>query len=623
MLGATPQGAAVIAFSSILSKLLTEKEPAPEIDTTIRLESEIPARRIYGRVKVDGYLVYAQSQTIMQADFTPLSGAGQRTRDTKRADLLIYLSDGELDSLQGVFVNGEYHELADVGNYRVPANIVNSHYGNIQIREAFATTDVLDEITVSYAPDTTRSFILLSLLSQDQGLYRDGVPEFQFLVHGIKVKDLSDFDNASAPLVYTDNVASIYYDIVTDYADGVINEFDAYTLLRAYNYCGEKLRNNLNLIDGNGSVTSHGQVFYHSDYHLARDSKRAAANMVIQSGEGLDQVLLALETIMEGGAYIRGSKIHLYTGNTAQWINPVVLDEQDLDMGTFQITSQPSSGKLFNAIESDIAQSQAHIYGKFSLTSRNPNNVLRDGAERTQSVGTVRGVVDPFQLSRMHNHALIAQNFNVVVRGAFSGEKYVKLKPRQNVLVNVPSRQLFNQKAIVVQNGVNFLRASIVLKLSDPKEWLDYYEIPQQEDFIVTPVIPDAPGDVEIETLREFVNGATFLSALLTFTAPVEAEWVEVRLRRESNAINEWDQINRQIVTFTTDGVQRSTLTGIVDDTDYKVELYSISRSGTYSAVQEVDYNPSHDETPPDDAADVVGTTIPGGVFVSWAEVTQ
>ena len=109
-------------------------------------------------------------------------------------------------------------------------------------------------------------------------------------------------------------------------------------------------------------------------------------------------------------------------------MNSEVIDYRDLDYSTLQVTSQARGNLLFNAVRSQIQQSQPHLYKNFTLTTKYPEAITRDGAERLQDTGVVRGITDPFQLSRLHNRALLSQNYNDVVRGTFIGEKYAKLK---------------------------------------------------------------------------------------------------------------------------------------------------------------------------------------------------
>ena len=269
----------------------------------------------------------------------------------------------------------------------------------------------------------------------------------------------------------------------------------------------------------------------------------------------------------------------------------------------------------------EITHSQPHVYTPYTVVSNNPTTIQRDGTERVRDLGIIRGVTDPFQLSRLQVGALVAQNYNVVVRGTFVGEKYASLKYRENVLVNIPSHELYNQTGIVVYISTQMLSTTLAIKLSDPREWLDYYRVPPPEDFIHTPVIPDPPTDVTITTQRDFVNEQTVLSALLEYKASTDAEWVEIRVRKASGVEDVWDQTLRQIVTFASDRIQRTTLLGILDGIDYVIHLYSISKSGTYSDPYVLEYNPSHDDTPPKDPTSVQAISIPGGVFVSWDEL--
>ena len=79
---------------------------------------------------------------MVQNQFAPLAGSGQLNRQTRRADILLYLSDGELAGIDGLFINDEYHELeksTDNSNYKIPKNANNSHYGKLQLRELFAS----------------------------------------------------------------------------------------------------------------------------------------------------------------------------------------------------------------------------------------------------------------------------------------------------------------------------------------------------------------------------------------------------------------------------------------------------------------------------------------------------
>ena len=59
---------------------------------------------------------------------------------------------------------------------------------------------------------------------------------------------------------------------------GSVTDFDAYTLLRAYNYGSEQLYNDLNLYQSDNTIADAGQVLYASEYNLPRYSKRAAFN---------------------------------------------------------------------------------------------------------------------------------------------------------------------------------------------------------------------------------------------------------------------------------------------------------------------------------------------------------
>ena len=81
---------------------------------------------------------------------------------------------------------------------------------------------------------------------------------------------------------------------------GSVTEFDAYTLLRAYNYSSERLYNDLNLYQSDNTIADAGQVLYASEYRLPRYSKRAPFNGVVSAGEDIDNVLSTFETILDG-----------------------------------------------------------------------------------------------------------------------------------------------------------------------------------------------------------------------------------------------------------------------------------------------------------------------------------
>ena len=97
----------------------------------------------------------------------------------------------------------------------------------------------------------------------------------------------------------------------------------------------------------------------------------------------------------------------------------------------------------------DLPDDDEHETLEFSIADPGDLDIV------TASIGGSVGAVT------LINRALISQNYNVVVRGLFVGEKYAKLKYRQNVLVNIPSHEIYDQPGIIVHISTKYLRAHV------------------------------------------------------------------------------------------------------------------------------------------------------------------
>ena len=630
-----PVGGIIVGTTSLLSAIFSGRPEPIKQNVNLRVEPFIKNRRVYGYSRYDAWNIWAGTRTRLAV--TPDGNI-----PTKFLDIYCHLSEGHMGEISGVFVNDEWVPLTRGidGIYRVrPGSkyekflFVRTYLEPTRL-PPYLKTNYIDSVTDKYSLEASfelrttdyhsgHSFAVVTLSDREGDTndkkeklsWDNGVPTINFLGKGIRVPDLSNLTGSN---VYTDNSVSIMYDVFKNMCGGDTGLFDQHTLFMSYNWALNKVYNEYGLFDNLGIRLTQGSLkdAFYTKYPMV--SKRASFNGVIEYGESFLNLMKDFSVIMEGGFFVYGGKIHTYYGSKS-WINPIKITEGDLENKSKNVAVDIIQRDIFNTAIARIDQSGPFDYKQLEAEFEDSPSISRDGQKNPKDFGTIRGVNDPFNLSRLLAQPIVSTKlYGKIIRGTFVGEKILRLKKDQKVIIDFPTKNITNQKATV--QFVQFTTgqsATVIFKVSDEKEHTDDYKLPNRQSISNYPDAPEPPFDIVTNVVRSFESGQENLKISLSFKISGNTLRIIGSVKgSEKNDSIDWQTINSQ-------EIQYKEILGIKRETEYTITLQSIGTNGLYSDIVSVTIDSSKDSTAPLAPAGVSTTSGAGYYTARWTDPTE
>ena len=444
--------AAVVFGTPIINALLRPKRKVVDQFVELANLDAIHARYAYGGpVDIPGTYGWSNSRLI-EVPFGAHYGAPQINIKRQRIlDRIVYLSEGELDSLTSIKLDNDLINLEKLSgrDEYIPSDTTSKYYGKFFVTPYFASTSRPMDLETNYGDkaidwkmgyhDPNVSYLHIGFMevleaqnsqTEIQFWTRRGIPQsISTQGKAMKVFDLSKYPNhGSAPKVWTNNPISILYDYLIRKSTALgqpltDDDFDWHWMLEGYAYCGQRIENDYDLYaQATGVKLPYGQIAESVFANYPRHSKQYSFSGVIDSADDSDRetedVLNRFKAAYLGDLTDIGGKIAPIVG---RFRNPRVTIRTDDWVDNPVRTSQPNVENLYNTL-TIRHQSQTKNYRVNEIEIKNDFAIERDGREiPAPSTIEIHDCTDEAEIYRKGNNILRVTTKKDLVEGSIIG----------------------------------------------------------------------------------------------------------------------------------------------------------------------------------------------------------
>ena len=651
-----------LGLSALSNVLNPTRRRLEYLESGLTFDAERPSRRIFGNAhRVNGWLLGAFERTRL---FTgSRSGRAQRVYGTYQQnqllprfarfeelkgenyqllDMVLWLAEGEMTSLDGIYFGNEYlplHQQANVqvsvgeGEDSVAAPITTKYYlppatqgrfrNRFYVSTNFATDTTNTELMGRY-PDqwneinkaAGHSWAVVTLIDADDILFT-GVPEFSFDLKGQAVTDMTN----PSRLVYTDNVAAIQHWILSHWVEGIDSaNVDLRAFQDAYMWA-RRVRNNdyqqyQRLAPIKPLPAQSTQLF--SRY--PSKTKLGAFHGVVESETPLNELNRRFNNIRKGTTFVDFGKIKVTVGENLDYSQAVVITDNDL-AGPVTINAKPNPSVTFNTVRATIPLSQPDGYVRTELEVTDSDLLAKDnGRVRVRDIGDLDGVTDKMQAQRIliqqartMRHAV---GYEIPCKPI---EELLRLRHNDAVILNIEKQRLRGIPIRAVRPTIDEPtgRLNISGRWSPPTEYANETHLPPLVTRHYNEAFALPPGNISITSVIKVTRQRDIADTTITYDTDRFYPTTECLYRIVGETT--WRSLT---FTNTRDTTQRHLIDVLVEDTDYMFKFRNVARDGSvslYSAL--IAHNPSHDTTAPPAPSGVVATGIVQGVYLERTPV--
>ena len=386
--------AGIVFGASLLYRLLGRQVPqrVPRDTTTLRGDKVTP-RHVYGgivrapgtrtfenkrvieRETFAGYIDGRNVQIARNTDLPAKWGVPTTVTELSVLDRMIYVSEGELDSLIGLTIEGEYVGLRKhpTENIYIPPPGAKYH-GRLFATPYFmsqARPDIPDYREGHYliwSPenhDPEISYLHVGLIEPRKVTNKQTVSDFwgvregkqdrpipreiNGVFRGKKVRDLSKFPNHNTqPKVWTNNAFACFYDFLREVIGLQDSDIDLYRILEGYNECGQVIANNYQRYEGaTGTALSEGQFAENFYAHWPEKSIQCSVAFVVDEGDERSDAADQFALNFQGDIIETGGKVSPFVGTYRE---PTLTLDDSMWQGQPQRVAQPPLSHQFNTL---------------------------------------------------------------------------------------------------------------------------------------------------------------------------------------------------------------------------------------------------------------------------------
>lgn len=343
-----------IAVSVIMSKLFPPEKPKPvAIGDPGRRElvrQPVVARRvIYGRTKVSGPLVYAESYDI----------AGQSLAKNGFISMLVLLAGHECDAIESVWFDDVELELSGnevlTNGYRRPGDNTACAwiYQHLGTADQVADAELVNRSDGKWtAAHRLRGITYIhEQLRYDRDVWATGAPTPRAIVRGKKI-----YDPRSDTTGWSDNPALCIRDYFVSYLGITAVEWNDDTVIAAANNCDESV------------VLAAGGT-----------EKRYTLNGTVNLDESPAEVIEAMLSAMAGTLIYTGGQFEIYAGAASASV--LSISDDDL-AGSLRVAPRLSRKEIFNAVTPVFIDASQDYQETTAAPITNAAYVTQDGGQQ-------------------------------------------------------------------------------------------------------------------------------------------------------------------------------------------------------------------------------------------------
>lgn len=464
-----------------------------------------PTRWIFGYMPVNPWMLWHGNKYVISTGIPGVWDMPANFNNSNVAvlDMLLWLGQGKCNKLAGIFINDTYINLTKAtGSDRLFAN--SQHFSNHLLAQEYFSNDegpqnIQNRYNLPNLATPNHSFFHLQLHDyiEDNSFWstQDQVRSFRAVVEGNECYDLSATNPETAPRVWTNNAASVWYTIERDCFGEDPDSLHLDSFREAYNTSEHVVENNFKLFNSAGAELPVGQFdknFYEA--YPAR-SRRYTASLIVNAGDNPRTLRERLSLAMCGSHVVSNGKLVVYAGANRRSV--VHIRDEDIAQGNLPIKyPQQRAINKTHVIEATYI-SQANNMEERTITVKDQAAIDRDdGLEIVRKI--TLDTTDDIEARRKARQILQSQRLEETVNIVPMGKQPLYI-PGEYIDLSSSSLKINKRPYRVLNKRLSekLDTTEVYLKEAPIDEFNDSYELPELVPRRVTPVLETAtPGVV-------------------------------------------------------------------------------------------------------------------------------
>ena len=647
-----------LGLSAISNVLNPKRRRLEYLESGLTFDAERPSRRIFGNAhRVNGWLLGAFERTRL---YKPKVGRGPSIPEQNQLlprftrfeklkgenyqllDMVLWLGEGEMTSLDGIYFGNEYlplHQQANVqvsvgeGEDAVAAPITTKYYlppatqgryrDRFYVTTNFATDTTNTELMGRY-PDqwneinkaAGHSWAVVTLIDADDILFT-GVPEFSFDLKGQAVTDMTN----PSRVVYTDNAAAIQHWILSHWVEGLDStKVDLRAFQDAYMWARRTRNNDYQQYQRLAPIKPLPSQSTQLFSRYPAKTKLGAFHGIVESETPLDELNRRFNNIRKGTTFVDFGKVKVTVGENLDYSQAVVITDNDL-AGAVTINAKPNPSVTFNTVRATIPLSQPDGYVRAELEITDTDLLEKDnGRVRVRDIGDLDGVTDKMQAQRIliqqartMRHAV---GYEIPCKPL---EALLRLRHNDAIILNITKPRLRGIPVRAIRPTLDEVtgRLTISGRWSPPTEYANETQLPPLVTRHYNEIEALPPGNISLTSTIKVTRGRDIAETTIVYDTNRFYPTTECLYKVEGETI--WQSLT---FTNTRNTTQRHKIDVLIEDTDYIFKLRNVARDGSVSLYSdEIAHNPSHDTIAPPAPTGVVATGIVQGIYLERTPV--